>query len=135
MSTIVGAGGDHHVDHVVADQLGIEVHAAARRGRAGDDERDRTIRIGEHHVVDFRRAAEVAAREAHLLHRVDDRARVEAGDVDMLDLGRQQLRLAGVVDRGFGHGNLHSSVRAELVEAHPSSRKGTPFDKLRANGD
>ena len=40
----------------------------------------------------------IAAREAHLPHRFDDRASVEFGDVDMLDRGRQQFRLAGVVD-------------------------------------
>ena len=49
-----------------------------------------------------RGAGEIAAGEAHLAHRIDDRARVEALDVDMLDLVRQQFRLAGVVDRADG---------------------------------
>jgi hypothetical protein len=33
-------------------------------------------------------------------HRIDDRPRVELGDVDMLDRRRQQLLFAGVVDLG-----------------------------------
>src|SRR3546814_3823833 len=82
------------VDHVGAQQLGIEIHASTRRGAARDDEEDRAILVGEHLVVDARRAREVAAGEAHLAHRVDDRARVEAGDVDMFDGRRQQLGLA-----------------------------------------
>ena len=56
------------------------------------------VLVLEHLVVDAGGAREVAAGEAHLAHRLDDRARVELGDVDMLDRGRQQLRLAGVVD-------------------------------------
>ena len=38
------AGRDHAVDHVVAQQLGIQVHAAAGRGRAGDHQEDRAVR-------------------------------------------------------------------------------------------
>src|SRR3546814_12275420 len=56
-----------------------------------------------------RRAREVAAGEAHLAHRVDDRARVEAGDVDMFDGRRQQLGLAHVVGGGVGVRNGHFS--------------------------
>ena len=80
-----GAGGDDRIDHVGAHQLGIEVHAAAGRGRAGDHQDHRAVLVLEHRVVDVGGAAEVAAGEAHLAHRVDDRARVELGDVDMLD--------------------------------------------------
>ena len=49
-----GAGGDDRVDHVGAHQLGIKVHAAARRGRTGDDEDDRAVLVLEHLVVDAR---------------------------------------------------------------------------------
>jgi hypothetical protein len=39
----------------------------------------------QHLVVDVGGAREIAAGEAHLAHAIDDRARVEALDVDMLD--------------------------------------------------
>src|SRR5207253_6166111 len=66
--------------------------------RAGDHQDHRAGEVLEQLVVDARGAREVAAGEAHLAHRLDDRAGVELGDVDMLDRARQQLCLAGVVD-------------------------------------
>jgi hypothetical protein len=72
----------------------------------GDDEEDRAIPVGQHPVVDVGGAAEVAAGEAHLLHRVDDRPRVEAGDVDMLDHCGEQFRLAIVVAGRLVHSNF-----------------------------
>ena len=138
-----GARRDDRVDHVRADELRIEIHATAGRGRARDHQDDRAILVLQHHVVDLRRPGEVAAGEAHMTHRVDDRPSVEPGDVDMLDGVRQQLCLAGVVDpvgvlsldQGLGI-HITDSVRAELVEALPlidCKRKLQPFDKLRAN--
>src|SRR5204863_3493582 len=96
--------------------------AAARRGRAGDDEDHRAILVGEHLVVDVGGAAQVAAGKAHLAHRLDDRARVEALDVDMLDGRRQQLRLAGVVGEGVGgHIGLHPpSLRGAKRRSNPA---------------
>jgi hypothetical protein len=93
-----GSGGDDRVHHIVAHEVRIEVHAAARRGRAGNDEDDRAVLVLKHHVVDVRGSAKVARCEAHLPHRVDDRAGVETLDVDMLDGAGEKLRLAGVVD-------------------------------------
>ena len=93
------AGRDDAVDHVVGEQVRVEVHATARAGGAGDDEEDGAVPVGEHLIVDARRPAEIAAGEAHVLHRVHDRARVEGLDVDMLDLVREQFGLAGVVGR------------------------------------
>ena len=122
-----GAGGDDHVDHVVAHQLGIEVHAAAGRSRAGDHQDDGAVLVGQHVVVDLGGAAEVAAGEAHIGHRVDDRARVERLDVDVLDLLRQQFRLAGVVDRGVGRRGLGEGVGHGVSHILPCRRhsKGT----------
>ena len=57
-----------------------------------------TSRILEHRVVDLGGATEVAAGEAHLAHRIDDRAGIELGDVDVLDRRREKLGLARVVD-------------------------------------
>ena len=48
-----GAGGDDGVDHVGLHQLGVEIHAAAGRGRPGDDQDDRAILVGEHLVVEI----------------------------------------------------------------------------------
>ena len=93
-----GAGGDDRVDHVRLHELGIKVHAAAGRGRSGNHQDDRAFGVLEHRVVDLGRAGEIAAGEAHLAHRIDDRAGVELGDVDMLDRRREQLGLSRVVD-------------------------------------
>jgi hypothetical protein len=65
------------------------------RGRARDDQEDGAVLVGQHLVVDVGRAAEVAAGEAHVLHGVHDRARVEGLDIDMLDLVVAAVRLAG----------------------------------------
>ena len=46
------ACGDDRVDHVVGDEVGIEVHAAARAGRSGDDQYDRAIGVRQHQVID-----------------------------------------------------------------------------------
>jgi len=98
-----GAGGDHAVHHVVAHQFGIGIHAAGRAGRSGDDEEDRAVLVLQHLVVDARRAGKIAAGEAHLAHRIDDRTRIEALDVDMLDFGREQFGLARVVQGSIVH--------------------------------
>src|SRR6478672_12471745 len=59
-------------------------------------------------------AREVAAGEAHLAHRIDDRAGVELGNVDMLDRGGEKLRLAGVVD-ALGVLNLVQRIGFHLM--------------------
>jgi hypothetical protein len=51
-------------------------------------------------------ARQIATGEAHLAHRIDNRARVEALDVDMFDSLGQQLCLALRVDLG----RIHSRV-------------------------
>src|SRR5690606_1062485 len=65
------------------------------------------------HVEDVGRAGRVARREGHLAHRVDDRARIEGRDVDVLDgLGEQfsfcvLARLRNRFDgRSFGGGGF-----------------------------
>jgi hypothetical protein len=98
-----GTGGDHAIDHVAADQLGVQVHAPARAGAARDDQEDGAILVGQHLVVDVGGARQIAAGEAHLAHAVDDWTGIEAGDVDMFDHGGQQLCLAVAVDRRVSH--------------------------------
>ena len=80
-----GAGGDDAVDHVVAQQFGVKVHAAAGAGRTGNHEEDGAIGVSQHLVVDAGGTGEITRGEAHVGHAVDDRARVEASDVDMFD--------------------------------------------------
>ncbi len=94
-----GAGGDDRVHHAELHHVAVHVHAAAGRGRAGQDQPRRAVLVLDGHGEDVGGAGGVAARERHLAHRVDDRARVEAGDVDMLDDVLQQLGL-GVGSHG-----------------------------------
>ena len=126
MSTMVAPVATIASTMLLRHQVGIEVHAAAGRGRAGDHQQDRAVRVGQHLVVDVGRAGEVAAGEAHLAHRLDDRARVEAGDVDMLDFARQQLRLAGVVDQAFGVLDLVQRVGGHCINTFISRECGLP---------
>src|SRR5690606_33877424 len=96
-----GAGGDHGVDHVELHHVAIDVHAAAGRGRTGQDQPRRAGLVFQRHVEDVGRAGGVARAERHLAHGIDDRAGVEVGDVDVLDSGGQQfgffVRLNGSV--------------------------------------
>ena len=78
-------GGDDRVDHVVADQVDVDLHAAGGAGAAGDGQDDRAVRVLQHALVDLARAPELARAERHLLEGVDQRARVMRGDVDVLD--------------------------------------------------
>ncbi len=123
-----GAGGDNAVDHVAAQQFGIEIHATASAGRAGDDQEDRAIGIGQHLVVDAGGAGEITRSEAHLGHALDDRAGIKAGDVDMLDNGRQQLGLALAVDLAeVGNDGIGGHVGSpDLKMARRSQRKRRP---------
>ena len=122
------AGGHDAIDHVVAQQIGIEIHAAAGAGRTGDHQEDGAIGIGQHLVVDGGGAGQIAAGEAHLGHAVDDRAGVKALDVDMFDKRRQQLGLALALGGGelgndvvqwFGHGLLPCSDVGPARERRP----------------
>jgi hypothetical protein len=88
-----GAGGDHGVDHAELHHVAVDVHAAAGRGRTGQDQPRRAGLVFQGHVEDVGRAGGVARGERHLAHGIDDRARVEAGDVDVLDGRGQELRL------------------------------------------
>ncbi len=105
-----GASGDHAIDHVAADQFRIQVHAPARAGGPGDDQENGAILVGQHLVVDVGGARQIAAGEAHLAHAVDDRTGIEAGDVDMLDHGGQQLCLAVAV-YGVSHSLISCNPR------------------------
>src|SRR3546814_2448391 len=68
--------------------------SATCRGGAGDHQKDRAVLVLQHLVVDAGRPREVAAGEAHAFHLVDDRPGIEALDVDMAYLLRQQFGLA-----------------------------------------
>ena len=65
-------------------------------------------RVFEHHIVDLRRAREIAAGEAHFAHRIDDRARTEIGDINMLDRAGQKLGLVRVYSMRSVSGTLCS---------------------------
>jgi len=87
-----GPGRDDGVHHVVADQVGIDLHAAAGRGRTGERQEDRAVLVGQHVVVDAGRPRQIARGERHFRHAVDDRPGVDLGDVDMFDGLAQQGR-------------------------------------------
>ena len=89
-----GRPGRHDdVDHVVAHEINIDLHAAGGAGTAGDRQNDRAAVVLEHAFVDLARATELARAERHLLIRIDQAARVVRLDVDMLDGTLQQLGL------------------------------------------
>ena len=66
-------------------------------------EKDGAILVRQHLVVNARGTRQIAAGEAHLAHGIYDGTGIKTGDVDMFDLGRKQLVLARVVDRGIAH--------------------------------
>ncbi len=90
-----GAGRDNGVHHVVADQIRIKLHAAARRCGTGQRQHDGAAFVSQHPVEDLRCAAEVARRERHGAHGLNDRARVERRNIDVLDFLLQQVGLEG----------------------------------------
>jgi hypothetical protein len=80
------SGRNDRIDHVVFHKVGVKLHAAACGCRARQRQEDRAFFISEHHIVNFCGLGQVARGERHIGHLVDDRARVERGDVDMLHL-------------------------------------------------
>ncbi|MNQ97090.1 hypothetical protein D3C85_1127210 [compost metagenome] len=87
-----GAGGDDGVDHAELHHVAVHMHAAPGRGRTGQDQPGRAVLVLDGHGEDVGGAGRVPAAEGHLAHAVDDRTRVEAGHVDVLDGVLQQLR-------------------------------------------
>ena len=88
-----GAGGDNSVNHVVFDQVGIDLHTSSRRCGAGQGQDDRTGLITKHGVVYFRRSRQIARGERHFRHAVDNRAGIDGRHVHVLDRRAQQFCL------------------------------------------
>ena len=88
-----GAGGDHHIDHAKPDHVAIDMHAAARRGRARQGQPRGAVLVLDGHGEDVRRPGRVAAGKAHLAHGIDNGSGVIGRNVDMLDCIGQQFGL------------------------------------------
>ena len=117
-----GASGDHAVDQAELQHVAVDVHAAAGAGGAGQRQPGRAALVFERHGQDVGGARGVAAGEAHLPHRVDDRPGVVLVDAHMLDGGREQLGLAvGVLNV-----SVHSLDPQEFER--PSEKKGPSRD-------
>jgi hypothetical protein len=96
-----GAGGDDRVDHPELHHVAVDVHAAARRGGAGEDQPGRAFLVFERHVEDVGGARGVARRE-DILRIASMIGRASNGDVDVLDGVGEQLGLRSL--SGFPDG-------------------------------
>src|SRR5258706_9983450 len=81
----VGAGGDDRIDHVIADHVHEDFLEAGADERAGETKDYAALFVLEHAVVDVGGAVQVAGRESHVLHGIDDRDDVLLRDVNVLD--------------------------------------------------
>src|SRR5262249_53695854 len=71
----------------------IQLAQAGGAERARHARDHRVVRVGQHHVVDLRGAAQVARLEGHVGHGVDDRPHIVGLDVDTYDVVLQQFLL------------------------------------------
>ena len=105
-------------------QLRVKVHAAAAEVEPA------TTRMTEQEgsssvlVVDGRRTREVAAGEAHLAHRIDDRTGIERGDVDMLDRleSSSALRVSLIRSVSWTLFSVSASISCSIASSSPRKR-------------
>ena len=79
------ASGNDRIHHVVLDEIDNDLFQAGGKDRAGQAKNDRAIFVAQHHVIDLRGPAEIARRECHLAHRLDEWDDIVFFDVDLLD--------------------------------------------------
>ena len=105
---------DRIYDTFIDEDL-LEARADERTGQAKDDA---AVGIAGHPVGDVGGPRQVAGRERHVAHPIDDGHEVELRDVDVFDERFQEVAF-------LRHGAGVSGVAAENEESHPDSlRRG-----------
>ncbi len=87
----VGAGGNHGIDHVVAQQVDKNLLQSGADQRPGQAENHATILVAQHALVDGSCPGKVTGAVGHGLHRVNQRNNIVLLDVDVPDGGGQKL--------------------------------------------
>src|SRR5579862_5301420 len=81
----VGAGRNHGVHHVVANEIDKDLLQTSADERAGEAEDDAALLVAEHALINRSCPVEVTGAEGHVLHGVYQRDDVVLLDVDVLD--------------------------------------------------
>ena len=96
----IGAGAHDRIDHVIANQIGEDALQSRADKRTRQAQDHAAVAIAQHHVVNRRRAMQVARAVRHLPHRLDDRHDAVARDIDVFDRPFEKFRLISL-----SHGN------------------------------